>query len=60
MPIIYGVVARGSTVLAEYSTAKGNFDEVAKKILEKISSQHNSKMSYVYERYMFIVITMLL
>jgi len=53
MPIIYGVVARGTTVLAEYSTARGNFDQVARRILEKIQSQTNSKMSYVYERHIF-------
>lgn len=51
MPIIYCVVARGTVVLAEYATAKGNFDQVARKILEKIPSQADSKMSYVYERY---------
>jgi len=53
MPLIYTVVARGTVVLAEFSTAKGNFDEVARKILEKAPSQHNSKMSYVYERHIF-------
>jgi len=53
MPIIYGVVARGTTVLAEHSTARGNFDQVARRILEKIQSQTNSKMSYVYERHIF-------
>jgi len=53
MPIIYSLVARGTTILAEYSTAKGNFDEVARRILEKVPSQTNSKMSYVYERHIF-------
>jgi len=53
MPIIYGVVSRGTTVLAEYSTARGNFDQVARRILEKIPTQANSKMSYVYERHIF-------
>jgi len=53
MPIIYSIVTRGTIVLAEFSTAKGNFDDVARKILEKVSSQQNSKMSYVYERHIF-------
>lgn len=53
MPIIYTVIARGSVVLAEYSTARGNFDEVARRILEKVPTEHNSKMSYVYERHIF-------
>ena len=53
MPIIYSVVARGTVVLAEFSSARGNFDQVARKILEKIPTQTNSKMSYVYERHIF-------
>ena len=52
MPIIYSVVARGTTVLAEYTSqnSKGNFDQVSKKILEKIPTEHDSKMSYIYNR----------
>jgi len=53
MPIIYSVVARGTVVLAEFSSARGNFDQVARKILEKIPTSANSKMSYVYERHIF-------
>jgi len=53
MPIIYAVIARGTVVLAEFSTAKGNFDQVARRILEKIPTQTDSKMSYVYERHIF-------
>ncbi len=50
MPIIYSVVARGNTVLAEYASARGNFDQVARKILQKIPTQNN-KMSYTHERF---------
>eukprot|EP01114_Cavostelium_apophysatum_P017016 TRINITY_DN4961_c0_g1_i1.p1 TRINITY_DN4961_c0_g1~~TRINITY_DN4961_c0_g1_i1.p1 ORF type:complete len:222 (+),score=51.91 TRINITY_DN4961_c0_g1_i1:136-801(+) len=53
MPIIYSVVSRGTVVLAEYATARGNFDQVVRSILEKIPSTPNSKMSYVYERHIF-------
>jgi len=53
MPIIYAVVSRGTIVLAECATARGNFDQVARKILEKIPTTANSKMSYVYERHIF-------
>jgi len=53
MPIIYTVVARGNVLLAEYSTAKGNFDQVTRRILEKIPTEHDSKMSYVYDRHIF-------
>jgi len=40
-------------VLSEFSTARGNFDQVARRILEKIPTNANSKMSYVYERHIF-------
>jgi len=52
MPIIYSLVARGSTVLAEYTNTTGNFTTVTQSILDKIPST-NSKMSYVYDRYLF-------
>jgi len=53
MPIIYSIVARGKVVLAEVSTAKGNFDQVTRRILEKIPTTADSKMSYVYDRHIF-------
>lgn len=52
MTIIYALVARKSTVLAEYTSSTGNFTTVTQAILEKIPS-HDSKMSYVYDRYLF-------
>lgn len=52
MPIIYSIVARGTTVLAEFSAAQGNFAEVTRRILEKIPAQ-DSKMSYVYDKHIF-------
>jgi len=39
--------------LAEFSAAKGNFEQVTKRILEKIPSEQDSKMSYVYDRHIF-------
>ncbi len=33
--IIYALVARGTLVLAEYTTFDGDFPEIAKKILAK-------------------------
>jgi len=53
MPIIYSVVSKGTVVLAEFANAKGNFDQVVRRILEKIPTTANSKMSYVYERHIF-------
>ena len=56
MPIIYSVVARGSTVLAEYSITSGNFTTIATRILGKIP-QHNDKMSYSADRYIALFIS---
>jgi len=53
MPIIYSIVSRATVVLAEYTSAKGNFDQVTRRILEKIPTTHDSKMSYVYDRHIF-------
>ncbi|KAL6044494.1 Vesicle-associated membrane protein, variant 2 [Balamuthia mandrillaris] len=51
MPIIYSLVARGATVLAEHAAASGNFIEVSRLILDKISSTQTGRMSYSYDRY---------
>jgi len=53
MPIIYSIVARGNVILAEYANAKGNFDQVVRRILEKIATTAEMKMCYVYERHLF-------
>ncbi|KAF9963273.1 Vesicle-associated membrane protein [Mortierella alpina] len=52
MSIIYALVARGSLILAEYTNSSGNFTTVTEAILEKIPP-NNSKMTYVYDRYLF-------
>ena len=52
MPIIYAVVARATTVLAEYSSSTGNFTQITRRILEKIPQQ-DGKMSYVYDKHVF-------
>jgi len=52
MPIIYSLVARGATVLAEHATADGNFISVSRVILDKIQDQ-TGKMSYTYDRHFF-------
>eukprot|EP00301_Raphidiophrys_heterophryoidea_P026480 c9156_g1_i2.p1 GENE.c9156_g1_i2~~c9156_g1_i2.p1 ORF type:complete len:219 (-),score=47.77 c9156_g1_i2:349-1005(-) len=53
MPIIYGLVSRGSTVLAEHTTSSGNFTIVTRRILEKIPASTGTKMSYTYDKYIF-------
>ncbi|KAH7825532.1 vesicle-associated membrane protein 7G [Monocercomonoides exilis] len=52
MPIIYSLIARNTIVLCESSTAKGNFPQVSRTILQKIPAT-DSKMSYIYEQYTF-------
>ncbi|KAI1319354.1 Vesicle-associated membrane protein [Mortierella claussenii] len=52
MSIIYALVAKGSIILAEYTNSTGNFTTVTEAILEKIPP-HNSKLTYVYDRYLF-------
>jgi len=53
MPLIYSVVARGSTVLAEFATTTGTFSEITRRLLAKIPSSGPSKMSYLYDQYTF-------
>jgi len=52
MPILYSLVARDQTVLAEYATASGNFISVTRLILEKVTSTDTRK-SYAYDRHVF-------
>lgn len=54
MAIIYALVSRQKTVLAEYTAtlATGNFPTVTRMLLEKIPVQ-DGKMTYVYDDYVF-------
>ncbi|KAF0554955.1 synaptobrevin domain-containing protein [Gigaspora margarita] len=52
MSLIYGLVARGSVILAEHTNSSGNFTQVTQAILEKIPP-NNSKSTYVCDRYLF-------
>ncbi|KAL3879032.1 hypothetical protein ACJMK2_031346 [Sinanodonta woodiana] len=52
MPILYSVIARGTTVLAKYASCAGNFTEVSEQILAKIPSE-NSKLTYSHGSYLF-------
>lgn len=52
MAIIYSLVARGESVLVEYTENKGNFQQISKQILEKLPSK-NTKVSYQYDNYVF-------
>lgn len=52
MPIIYSVVARGTTILAKHATCAGNFAQVTEQILHKITGD-NSKLTYSHGVYLF-------
>lgn len=49
---VYSLVARGTCVLAEFTTTSGNFTTVTRRILEKLPTE-DSKMSYVYDSHVF-------
>lgn len=53
MPIVYSLVSRGATVLAEYTNTSGNFAQVTRKVLERIDTGRNTKISYACDRYVF-------
>lgn len=52
MPILYSVVARGTTVLAKYASCPGNFAEVTEQILTKIAPE-NGKLTLSHSSYLF-------
>jgi hypothetical protein len=60
MPLIYCVVARGTTILAEHSLrgTSGNFAKVVQRILEKILP-NDGRMSYVFEKYPDLILNFL-
>ncbi|PIA42337.1 hypothetical protein AQUCO_02000054v1 [Aquilegia coerulea] len=55
MAILYALVARGSVVLAEFSTTSTNASAIARQILEKIPGNDDSNVSYSQDRYIFHV-----
>lgn len=55
MAILYGLVARGTVVLAEHSATSTNAGTIARQILEKISGATDTHVSYSQDRYVFHV-----
>lgn len=55
MAILYGLVARGSVVLAEFSATSTNASAIARQILEKIPGNNDMNVSYSQDRYIFHV-----
>mmetsp|Transcript_148301 Transcript_148301/g.210622 ORF Transcript_148301/g.210622 Transcript_148301/m.210622 type:complete len:216 (+) Transcript_148301:28-675(+) len=52
MSLIYALVARGNTILAEFTDSSGNFTTVTQNILDKIPDK-DAKCTYVYDRFLF-------
>lgn len=46
-------MARGREVLAEFTDQTGNFPTVTRVLLNKIGSDTDGKMSYVYDQFCF-------
>ena len=53
MTILYALVTRGKTVLAEYTCASGNFQTITRVLLGKIPGNEDGKMSYSYDNHVF-------
>jgi len=54
MPIIYGLVARGSVVLAEYSPDTGNFTQIARQLLREVAKRPGAdRRSYAAQQCVF-------
>uniref|UniRef100_A0A0E0QWC4 Longin domain-containing protein n=2 Tax=Oryza TaxID=4527 RepID=A0A0E0QWC4_ORYRU len=56
MAIVYAVVARGTVVLAEFSAVSGNAGAVARRILEKLPPDAESRLCFAQDRYIFHVL----
>lgn len=56
MAILYALVARGTVVLAEFAAVTGNTGAVARRILEKLPPDPDSRMCFSQDRYIFHVL----
>ena len=56
MAILYAVVARGTVILAEFSAVAGNTGAVARRILEKLPDEADSRLCFSQERYIFHIL----
>ncbi|CAL1359117.1 unnamed protein product [Linum trigynum] len=56
MGILYGMVARGRVVLAEFSAAQTNAGQIARQVLDKLpQGNDDTNSSYSHDRYVFHV-----
>jgi len=51
-PLLYSLIARGTTILARQAACAGNFSEVTEQILSKIPPE-NAKLTYSHGAYLF-------
>ncbi|XP_028808281.1 vesicle-associated membrane protein 714 [Neltuma alba] len=56
MAILYALVARGTVVLAEFSAVTGNTGAVARRILEKLPAEVDSRLCFSQDRYIFHIL----
>lgn len=56
MAILYAQVARGTTVLAEFSAVTGNTGAVSRRILEKLPTENESRLCFSQDRYIFHIL----
>ena len=50
MSIIYSLIARGTTVLVDYTESTGNFQQITSSILQNIPLDDDTKCTYVSGR----------
>ena len=56
MPIVYSLIARGTTVFCEHTGDRGNFQQITRTILEKVDNSADAKHSYSYDDHTFHMI----
>lgn len=56
MAILYAVVTRGTVVLAEFSAVTGNTGAVARRIIEKLPEEADSRLCFSQDRYIFHIL----
>ncbi|KAE8720808.1 VAMP714 protein [Hibiscus syriacus] len=56
MAILYALVARGTVVLAEFSAVTGNTGAVARRILDKLPEEADSRLCLSQDRYIFHIL----
>ena len=54
-PIVYSLISRGKTVLAEHTFTTGNFTTITRVLLNKIKD-HDSRQSIQYDDYVFHIV----